>query len=239
MTIRKLSSNTFQEFRACLSGAFSLSEMEMICADLGVDFENIKGQTKDEKALGILKHFERLDKVQLLANYCVDQRPNITWSFELETPVEPQLQIFSGSQSRADGFEPIKLLSVVSHGITRPQADGTRGSDLYAVPFELSQQPFPEWAELFQHIWDHPPQFTLMHRPRIARVSDNKIILDGTTIEEVENYHLETLKLVIEEVNKKTAEIYDKRRENAANIKEKEQRRKRNVEDVAKRLKFD
>lgn len=51
--------------------------------------------------------------------------------------------------------------------------------------------------EAFIKTWNQPPQFTTMHRPGIARVSGDRVILDGTTIEEVEKYHRDTLKLSI------------------------------------------
>jgi len=31
---------------------------------------------------------------------------------------------------------------------------------------------------------DNPPQFSTMHRPGIAKVTGNRIVLDGTTVEE-------------------------------------------------------
>jgi hypothetical protein len=34
-----------------------------------------------------------------------------------------------------------------------------------------------------------------MHRPNIARGTGDKVVLDGTTIEEIEKYHKETLVL--------------------------------------------
>ena len=40
-----------------------------------------------------------------------------------------------------------------------------------------------------------------MHRSGIAQVIGDKIILDGTTIEEVRDYHRETLKLCVEKSN--------------------------------------
>jgi len=41
-----------------------------------------------------------------------------------------------------------------------------------------------------------------MHRPGIARVSGDKVYLDGTTIEEVQKYHRDTLVLALEETNR-------------------------------------
>jgi len=47
----------------------------------------------------------------------------------------------------------------------------------------------------------------MMHRPGIARVVDDLIVLDGTTIEEVERYHLETLKLAVKVTNEQTEQL--------------------------------
>lgn len=40
-----------------------------------------------------------------------------------------------------------------------------------------------------------------MHRPGIGRVEGDRFILDGTTIEEVDKYHLETLQLAVDQTN--------------------------------------
>ena len=42
-----------------------------------------------------------------------------------------------------------------------------------------------------------------MHRPGIASVIGNRIILDGTTIDEVKEFHRDTLKLCVNEANKR------------------------------------
>lgn len=104
-------------------------------------------------------------------------------------------------------YEPIKITGVVAEGIGRPRNDGTRGSALYAVPLRLSRRPSQAWAEIFKQTWDSPPRFTTMHRPGIARVSGDRIILDGTTIDEIESVHAETLRHVIPAVNAKVEEI--------------------------------
>ena len=40
-----------------------------------------------------------------------------------------------------------------------------------------------------------------MHRPGIASVIGDRIILNGTTVEEIEKYHRDTLRVVVERVN--------------------------------------
>jgi hypothetical protein len=99
-------------------------------------------------------------------------------------------------------FEAIKILGVIEDEVGHPRNDSTPGSALYAVPFRLSYVPPYEWIQLFLPNWDHPPQWTSMHRPGIAEVSGDRVILNGTTLEEVERYHRDTLKLALEETNK-------------------------------------
>ncbi|WP_304263614.1 toll/interleukin-1 receptor domain-containing protein [Kallipyga massiliensis] len=98
-------------------------------------------------------------------------------------------------------FHPIKILGVIVDEVSKPRMDGTRGSALYRVPFRLSEKPNRYWAQQFVQHWNYPPQFTTMHRPGIASVIEDKIILDGTTIDEVKNFHRDTLKLCVNATN--------------------------------------
>ena len=83
-----------------------------------------------------------------------------------------------------------------------------------------------------------PPRFTTMHRPGIASVYGNKIVLDGTTMEEVRDYHRETLLLCVDEANKKEAQII---REQQLKKEREEQRKNQhydNVNNIADTIKF-
>ena len=78
-----------------------------------------------------------------------------------------------------------------------------------------------------------------MHRPGIASVQGARIILNGTTIEEVKKYHRETLILCVDEANKKETEILEsKHREDETRRQQSEAHRKK-VEDTAEDLSFD
>ena len=98
--------------------------------------------------------------------------------------------------------EPIHILGVITDEVTTPKMDGTLGSALYRIPFRLSRIPSALWRELFIHFWNDPPQWSAMHRFGIASVHGDEIVLDGTTMEEVRDYHRDTLKLCVEEANK-------------------------------------
>jgi hypothetical protein len=134
---------------------------------------------------------------------------------------------------------PIKIKGIILDDIGTPRNDGTRGSALYKVPFQLSRHPSPDWARHFVQTWDNPPSYTLSHRPRIARVEGDRIILDGTTVEEVEKCHRDTLKAVIEKVNKDIAEHEARQRRVQEERAEQLRQHEQSVRDAAKRINFD
>lgn len=96
----------------------------------------------------------------------------------------------------------IKIMNIISEKVTLPKMDGTRGSALYNIPFQMNEVPTSRWSEYFIHFWNTPPTFTLMHRPKIASIVRDVIWLKGTTIDEVKKYHRDTLVLAINEANK-------------------------------------
>ncbi len=135
--------------------------------------------------------------------------------------------------------EPIKIKGIIIDKITQPLNDGTRGSALYKIPFELNRTPSYEWAELFINAWNSPPRFTTMHRPGIASTYGNKIVLDGTTLEEVEKYHKETLKLAVDVANQKLEQINLQKQQQAEQERIEREKHKKNIKDIGGRISFD
>lgn len=135
--------------------------------------------------------------------------------------------------------DPIHILGIITDQVTLPRMDGTRGSALYKIPFRLSRYPSAIWRKLFVQNWNDPPRFTTMHRPGIASVVGNEIILDGTTIEEVRDCHRETLVLCVEETNKEERAILDEKKR----LEEQENPRKdqhySRVKEIAGGISFD
>jgi hypothetical protein len=78
-----------------------------------------------------------------------------------------------------------------------------------------------------------------MHRPGIASLRGDKIYLDGTTMEEVERYHRDTLKLAIQETNRETAEHEAQQRAAATLAREQREEHERAVREAAQRIRFD
>lgn len=144
----------------------------------------------------------------------------------------------SNSNTNIENDE-IKIKGILVDEITTPSMDGSRGSALYSIPFELSKTPPYEWRELFVQSWDFPPSFGLSHRPGIASVYGNKIILKGTTIQEVEKTHKETLKLCISETNKRYIEYVTAKRQRESAEQKRNEEHKKTIDDITKRIDFD
>jgi hypothetical protein len=135
--------------------------------------------------------------------------------------------------------EPIRIKGIIIDEITQPSNDGTPGSALYKIPFELNRKPSYEWAELFINAWNRPSRFTTMHRPGIASTYGNKVILDGTTIEEVEKHHKDTLKLAVDTANQQLEQINLQKQQQAERERVEKEKHKKSIEDIGKRISFD
>ncbi|WP_462264658.1 toll/interleukin-1 receptor domain-containing protein [Mucilaginibacter sp.] len=135
--------------------------------------------------------------------------------------------------------DKIKIKGILVDEVTTPLNDGTKGSALYKIPFELNKRPDYEWSDLFIQSFNRPPEFTMMHRPGIASVSGNKIYLDGTTIEEVERYHKKPLKLAVEVANRQYAEIQKNRKQAKEREQSLKEQHKRSIDEISRRINFD
>jgi UDP-N-acetylglucosamine 2-epimerase len=62
--------------------------------------------------------------------------------------------------------------------------------------------------------------------------------LDGTTVEEVEAHHAETLKLVVEKTNRLAQQIEERERSDERRAEEEAQAHRGNVAAVSKRIRF-
>ena len=114
--------------------------------------------------------------------------------------------------------ELVKIVGVIVDEVTDPKLDGTQGSALYSVPFRLNRVPSLLWSRIFIRAWNRP-LYSTMHRPGIASVRGAKIILNGTTVEEVKRYHRDTLITCVDEANREEKRFLEHKR------KEKELRR--------------
>jgi hypothetical protein len=107
------------------------------------------------------------------------------------------------------------------------------------LPFRLSRPPSPQWARHFVPTWENPPRSATQHRAKLARVEGDRIIVDGTTVEEVARFHRDTLKIVLAKVNDDIAEMERRSRRLAEDEAERQRQRRQAVLDAAKHITFD
>ena len=132
----------------------------------------------------------------------------------------------------------VSILGIITDRVTIPRMDGTRGSALYSIPFKLSKRPSRLWEQLFVESWNSPPSFTTMHRPGIASVYGDELVLNGTTIEEVRDYHRDTLKLCVDIANQKEAQILEQERLREEEEERRKQKHYSNVQSIADEIDF-
>lgn len=135
-------------------------------------------------------------------------------------------------------WKPLSIRRILHEEVTPPRNDGTQGSELYGIPFLLSRTPSPIWEKAFLQKWDQPSSFTTMHRPGIAQVVGDRIVLDGTTIEEVEKYHRQTLIRAVEAANEIEGQIEQERSSRRKGGLAAENEHRENVKAIAQRIAF-
>lgn len=67
------------EFLELLDANFKQNELIDLCFELGIDFENLSGETKKDKARELLQHCQRSGRVEELQTEVSKQRPRIDW----------------------------------------------------------------------------------------------------------------------------------------------------------------
>lgn len=131
-----------------------------------------------------------------------------------------------------------QIVGVDIEKTTPPRNDGTIGSDLYKVALKLSKAPSFEWKKIFVETWNNPLMFSVMHRPFIASVVGDDIILDGTTIEEISKYHKPTLIKCVKKANETEQQMLLDKTKQEQKEEEAEKSFYDHLQAVASELKF-
>lgn len=156
-----------------------------------------------------------------------------------KTTSSPEPAGHGGPRLRYSPTTQVRMTGIDTNSMTSPRLDGSPGSALYMVPITLDITPDGMWAHLLVQHWNNPSRWTSMHRPGIASVSGSTIRLDGTTIDEVERYHVETLKLAVEAANRDRAALAEKDERQRAQAAEQLAKQRAAAKDAAARIRFD
>ncbi len=79
--------------RHILGEYFAEDDLQVLCFDLRVDFEELPGDTKSEKAAALITLVARLDRVGELIDLCSQARPNVPWADLRAAAVENPLAV--------------------------------------------------------------------------------------------------------------------------------------------------
>lgn len=67
------------DLRNKITTYFNDDEIESLCFDLGIEYENLAGETREAKARELVIYCERTSKVSQLVNRCRELRPSVDW----------------------------------------------------------------------------------------------------------------------------------------------------------------
>ena len=68
------------KIRKYIAEKFSMNEIKVLCFNIGINDENIPGNTLDTKSAELVKYCIRHDKMEELISECKAQRPNTMWN---------------------------------------------------------------------------------------------------------------------------------------------------------------
>lgn len=67
------------QLRKLLIQHFSLDELRVLCFDLGLEYDDLPGDTKTTKMHGLIEYLQRRDELNRLLEEAVDHRPHVAW----------------------------------------------------------------------------------------------------------------------------------------------------------------
>lgn len=111
-------------FRDLLAQHFNLEELKQLCFDLGVDYDNLGGETKDNKTQSLLQHALRHGRLQTLQARCEELRPTAEWPDTSALSAEwNKVQQALEAQSGLQGVLPDEQLADMLAPLHQKEAD--------------------------------------------------------------------------------------------------------------------
>ncbi|MFN2105512.1 MAG: hypothetical protein ACK2UJ_11600 [Candidatus Promineifilaceae bacterium] len=98
------------ELRQAIMEHFSEADIKALCFDMGLDYEELSGDSKTEKVIGLIDYFDRMDEIPKLIAYCSRYRPNVPWD-EIEQAAETDGSIPEKSPPRIGAYRKPRQLS--------------------------------------------------------------------------------------------------------------------------------
>jgi hypothetical protein len=155
--------------RQILSTRLSEEELRTLCFDLGVDYENLGGESKAAHARELVSYFERRERLDDLISGCRSSLPELPWE-SLLMGESPRVTSPSTPTPRAGGKVNILFLAANPSDTPILKLD----QEVRAMDEALRGAEFRERFELIQH-WavrvGDLETCLLRHRPQIVHFS--------------------------------------------------------------------
>ena len=68
-----------RELRRGIMECFDISDLRVLCADLGFDYEDLAGDDKKAKVVDLILDMNRRGEITRLLHYCASERPEHSW----------------------------------------------------------------------------------------------------------------------------------------------------------------
>ena len=78
---------TISELARQIANAFNLTDIKYICADLGIDYEVLPKDNKEDMALELVLKTKRESQLQQLVDLCRNKREHLTWVVPAEQTI--------------------------------------------------------------------------------------------------------------------------------------------------------
>ncbi|MBK7920012.1 MAG: hypothetical protein IPJ94_27900 [Chloroflexi bacterium] len=115
--------NVQQDYRSYLRNSielcFSKEELQALCFDLNVDYDNLRGETKSLKISELISHLERRELLNTLVRICSELRPNRHWGSTPRTLLQNVIKDYQNTQkSIEDAIDFVeRLFPHITHSI--------------------------------------------------------------------------------------------------------------------------
>ena len=124
----------------------SEEELRSLCFDLGVDYENLGGESKAAHARNLISYFERRERLDELAAACRNSFPDLPWDSLLEG--EKQIN-FMPSVPLQRPHDKVKILFLAANPADTPPL--RLDQEVRAMDEALRQAEYRERFEIIQH----------------------------------------------------------------------------------------
>jgi hypothetical protein len=96
-----LTARSLTALRRGIAETFNTEELKNLCADLGVNYDNLGGEGLEAKARELITYLQHRGRLADLVAYCISARPHYTWPQALgsgSTPAQSNARAVSGDR---------------------------------------------------------------------------------------------------------------------------------------------